>query len=86
MSAGGAAFAALTSDRAMSPGDAVKLLAVLRQEMGEDLAAAIEKRLDGQFRRTGTDTENTFRRKKVVFAASMRVVQAVRDLTRVPRT
>ncbi|MEU8711668.1 hypothetical protein [Streptomyces sp. NPDC048663] len=86
MSAGGAAYAALTSDQPMAPAAAVQLLAALRQQMGEDLAAAIEKQVDGSCRRVDGDTANTFRRKRAVFAASMTVVQAVRDLTRVPRT
>ncbi|MFJ8054907.1 hypothetical protein [Streptomyces sp. NPDC096142] len=74
----------LTTERVLDPTDAVQLLARLRQETGEDLAAAAEKQLDGRFRREPGMTEVTFRNRKRVYAASMRVLQVIRQLSAAP--
>jgi hypothetical protein len=75
----------ITTERRLDPTDAVQLLARLRKETGEELAAAAEKHLDGRFRREPGMTETAFRNRKRVYAASMRVLQAVRHLAAAPR-
>ncbi|MGW5408971.1 hypothetical protein [Streptomyces spiralis] len=85
MSAYSTAFQALTSGRALRPGEAAELLADLRRETGEELADAVETQLDGKFRRTATDTDGSFRKKRLHYGASMRVVEAVRALARSSR-
>ncbi|MGW1267586.1 hypothetical protein [Streptomyces sp. NPDC002491] len=79
------AFEALTSGRVLSPGEAAQLLADLRQQNGEELADAVEQQLDGKFRRTEDDTSATFRKKRVNYGASMRIVNALRALARASR-
>ncbi|MFS4107514.1 hypothetical protein [Streptomyces sp. PD-S100-1] len=85
MSAYSTAFQALTAGRALRPGEAAQLLAELRRETGEELAAAVEKQLDGKFRRTATDTDGRFRKKRLHYGASMRVVAAFRALAQAQR-
>ncbi|NUS83013.1 MAG: hypothetical protein HOY75_09715 [Streptomyces sp.] len=75
----------LTTGRQLAPADAVQLLVRLRKETGEELAAAAEKQLDGRFRREPGMTETVFRNRKRVYAASMRVLQVVRQLAGAPR-
>ncbi|MEU9656731.1 hypothetical protein [Streptomyces chartreusis] len=77
-------YRALT--KTMPAADAAQLLAELRQDHGDEITDAITADLDGKFRRTATDSHAAFRNKKRAYGTSMRVVQAVRDLTRVPRT
>lgn len=84
MSAYNRAYQALTSGRPMCPDEAAQLLADLRTETGIELAGAVEKQLDGKFRRQDGDSETAFRNKKRVYAASMRVVQAIRRLAAAP--
>ncbi|MEH0428795.1 hypothetical protein QBB34_21170 [Streptomyces stelliscabiei] len=79
MSAYTTAFKALTSGRALGPDEAAAVLADLRKEAGEELATALEKDLDGKFRRTDTDTDGAFRRKRRDFGASMAVVKRLRE-------
>lgn len=74
----------LTTERRIDPTDAVQLLARLRSETGDELAAAVEQQLDGRFRREPGMTETAFRNRKRVYAASMRVLQAVRHLAAAP--
>jgi len=74
----------LTTGRQLDPADAVQLLARLRKETGEELAASVEKQLDGKYRRTQADSDAAFRKKKLYFGASMRVLQAVRRLAAAP--
>ncbi|MBK3631611.1 hypothetical protein JHN52_01270 [Streptomyces sp. MBT97] len=85
MSAYTTAFQALTDGRPLRPGEAAQLLANLRQETGEELAQAIEKQLDGKFRRTEDDTSATFRKKRAQYGASMRIVNALRALAQATR-
>ncbi|MFG3090638.1 hypothetical protein ACGGAI_23740 [Streptomyces antibioticus] len=80
MSAHDRAREALTSGRPLSPAAAEQLLADLRRETGEELADAVERQLDGKYRRTRDDTDAGFRKKRLAYGASMRVVQAVRRL------
>ncbi|MEV1079921.1 hypothetical protein AB0I98_16990 [Streptomyces sp. NPDC050211] len=84
MSAYSRAYQGLTSDRPLGPGEAAQLLAELRQETGTELADAIEKQLSGKYRRTATDTDAEFRRKRRQYGAAMRVVNAVRHLAASP--
>ncbi|MGQ4358516.1 hypothetical protein [Streptomyces sp. SAS_272] len=77
-------FKALTAGSALRPGEAAQLLAALRQETGEELADAIETQLDGKFRRTGDDTDASFRKKRVRYGISMRIVNALRALAKAP--
>ncbi|MFD3835358.1 hypothetical protein ACFWWC_03750 [Streptomyces sp. NPDC058642] len=84
MSAYAEVLQALTADSRLEPSDAEQLLARLRKETGEELAEAVEKQLDGRFRRQAGDSETAFRNKKRVYAASMRVVQAIRRLGAAP--
>jgi len=80
MSAYSTAYTALTGGRALRPNEAAQLLASLRKETGEELADAIEQQLSGKYRRTSTDTDGSFRRKRRDFGASMAVVNAFRHL------
>ncbi|MEU6535565.1 hypothetical protein [Streptomyces sp. NPDC047000] len=82
MSAYTAAFKALTAGRALRPCEAAQLLADLRRETGEELADAVERQLSGKFRRADTDTDGAFRKKRMHYGASMRVVNAFRALAR----
>ncbi|MGW4883397.1 hypothetical protein [Streptomyces murinus] len=84
MSAYSTAFRALTAGRALRPADAAQLLADLRREFGEEAADAIEQDLSGQFRRTPTDTDGAFRRKRRDYGAAMRIVNAFRHLAAAP--
>ncbi|MBQ1096295.1 hypothetical protein KBY55_09380 [Streptomyces sp. b94] len=85
MSAYTTAFQALTGGRALRPDEAAALLARLRKETGDELAAAVERELSGQFRRTETDTDAEFRRKRRAYGAAMRTVNRLRELAS-PRT
>lgn len=85
MSAYSSVYRALTSGRPLRPGEAAQLLADLRRETGEELTDAVEKQLDGKFRRTPTDTDGSFRKKRLHYGASMRVVNAFRALAQAPR-
>ncbi|MFF3310535.1 hypothetical protein [Streptomyces sp. NPDC002952] len=85
MSAYSNAYRALTSGQPMSRTDAAILLSLLRQEFGKELADAVEKSLDGQYRRTETDTDAGFRRKKRQFGAAMRTVALIREFASNPR-
>ncbi|MFJ5638702.1 hypothetical protein [Streptomyces sp. NPDC093223] len=85
MTAYARAHNALTSGKPLPPAEAAQLLADLRRETGEQLADAAATQLDGKFRRATGDTNTTFRKKQLAFAASMRVVQAVRHLAAIPR-
>lgn len=78
------AFQALTSSRPLSPNQAAQLLADLRKEDGLELADAIERDLSGKYRRTPTDTEASFRRKRRDYGAAMRIVNAFRHLAAAP--
>ncbi|MET8765517.1 hypothetical protein [Streptomyces sp. NPDC004658] len=84
MSAYASAYKALTSDRALRPNEAAQLLAELRVENGKELADAVERDLSGKYRRTATDTEASFRRKRREYGAAMRVVNAFRHLAAAP--
>ncbi|MCD7440292.1 hypothetical protein K4B79_18935 [Streptomyces lincolnensis] len=84
MSAYSRVYQALTSGRALRPGEAAQLLAELRKETGTELAAAVEQQLDGKFRRAATDSDAAFRKKQRAYSASMRVVNAVRRLAAAP--
>ncbi|MFE9906459.1 hypothetical protein [Streptomyces achromogenes] len=85
MSAYSTAYQALTAGRALRPHEAAKVLADLRRETGEELADAVEKQLDGKFRRSPTDTDGSFRKKRLHYGASMRVINAFRALAKDPR-
>ncbi|MGI5196536.1 hypothetical protein ACQEVY_23290 [Streptomyces sp. CA-288835] len=80
MSAYSDAFRALTSEPALRPDQAAHLLANLRKEIGEELADDVERDLSGKYRRTATDTDASFRRKRRDYGAAMRVVNAFRKL------
>ncbi|MGW3442222.1 hypothetical protein [Streptomyces sp. NPDC001076] len=84
MSAYSTAYQALTSGRPLSPSEAAQLLADLRKEFGTELADAVEQQLDGQFRRTPTDTEAEFRRKRRKFGGAMDAVNRFRRLATSP--
>ncbi|MFC8435183.1 hypothetical protein [Streptomyces sp. NPDC057253] len=84
MSAYSRAYQALTAGQSLRPGEAAELLAELRKETGTELADAVEKQLDGKFRRSETDTGAAFRRKQREYSASMRVVKAFRHLAAAP--
>ncbi|MFM9602729.1 hypothetical protein [Streptomyces turgidiscabies] len=85
MSAYSTAYQALTSGRALRPDEAAQLLGSLRQEFGQELADAVEQTLDGQYRRTETDTDAEFRRKRRKFGAAIRTVNLVRQFATNPR-
>ncbi|MFD4787854.1 hypothetical protein ACFWN1_12530 [Streptomyces sp. NPDC058459] len=76
---------ALTRGRPLRPAEAEQLLAALRAESGAEFADVLERELSGQFRRTDTDTYSSFRKKRASFAASMRIVNALRALARASR-
>lgn len=80
MSAYSRAYRALTSTEALRPEEAAGLLADLRRETGADLADAVERQLSGTGVRTESDSDGSYRRKQRAFAASMRVVNAIRRL------
>ncbi|CAL9303065.1 hypothetical protein [Streptomyces sp. SudanB91_2054] len=80
MSAYTTAFQALTASRALRPDEAAALLAQLRKEIGDELAAAVERELSGQFRRTDTDTDAEFRRKRRAYGAAIRTLNRIRQL------
>ncbi|MDT0567869.1 hypothetical protein RM704_10375 [Streptomyces sp. DSM 3412] len=79
MSAYTTGFQALTSGRALRPDEAAALLADLRREAGQELADALEKDLDGKYRRTDTDTDGEFRRKRRKYGAAMATVNRLRE-------
>ncbi|MFD3614467.1 hypothetical protein ACFWWT_04290 [Streptomyces sp. NPDC058676] len=85
MSAYSTAYKALTSGRAMRPGEAAQLLADLRRETGEELADAVEAQMSGQYLRAATDTDGLFRMKRRKYAAAMSVLTAFRALARASR-
>ncbi|MEU0332179.1 hypothetical protein [Streptomyces sp. NPDC006193] len=85
MSAYSTAYKALTAGRALSPTEAARVLADLRRESGEELAALVEKQLSDKFRRTPTDTDGSFRKKRLQYGASMRVLNAFRALAQTSR-
>ncbi|MEV0446090.1 hypothetical protein AB0I84_30785 [Streptomyces spectabilis] len=72
------AYRALTGNRALRPDDAAALLASVRKEFAEELATAVERDLSGKYRRTATDTDGSFRRKRRAYGASMAVVNRFR--------
>ncbi|MEU6610112.1 hypothetical protein ABZ922_34565 [Streptomyces shenzhenensis] len=82
MSAYSTAFRALTSSRALRPDEAAQLLASLRTETAEELVAAAEKELehDSEFRRSPTDTEGEWRRKRRRYGAAMDAIGRLRSL------
>ncbi|MFB6771103.1 hypothetical protein [Streptomyces sp. NPDC056337] len=80
MSAYTLAFQALTSGRPLRPDEAAALLAQLRKETGDELTAAVERELSGQFRRTESDTDAEFRRKRRRYGAAMRTVNRLREI------
>ncbi|MFE0727898.1 hypothetical protein ACFW2X_06540 [Streptomyces antibioticus] len=82
MSAYDRAHHALTTGQPLTPADATRLLADLRRETGTQLADAVEKQLDGKYRRTRDDTDASFRKKRVRYGIAMRTVNAVRALAR----
>ncbi|MFC7909015.1 hypothetical protein [Streptomyces nigra] len=84
MSAYRAAYKALTSGQPLQPGEATQLLAHLRKELGTELADAVEKQLDGQYQRTDTDTDGSYRKKRRQYGAAMRIVNAFRELAAAP--
>ncbi|MGW3847136.1 hypothetical protein [Streptomyces fagopyri] len=64
----------------------MQLLATLRREYGHDLAVAVEKDLDGQYRRADTDTNAEFRRKRQKYGIAMRTLALVREFASNPRS
>ncbi|MFE2045698.1 hypothetical protein ACFXAZ_33245 [Streptomyces sp. NPDC059477] len=84
MSAYTTAYQALTAGRPLSPAETARLLSQLRKETGDELAAALERELDGRYRRGPTDTDGSFRRKRRDFGAAMSVVNRLRDLAASP--
>ncbi|MFI9824462.1 hypothetical protein ACIHFC_29020 [Streptomyces sp. NPDC052013] len=84
MSAYSRAYKALTSGRPMRPGEAAQVLAQLRKETGDELASVVQRELSDQYRRTDTDTDSSFRRKRREFGAAMRIVARVRELAAAP--
>ncbi|MBL1108028.1 hypothetical protein JK361_26145 [Streptomyces sp. 5-8] len=84
MTAYSTAYQALTSGRALRPGEAAQLLANLRKETGDELADAIEQQLSDKYRRTDTDTDGDFRRKRRQYGAAMRVINTIRHLAAAP--
>lgn len=85
MSAYSKAHQALTSGQPLSSADAAALLGDLRKEFGQELADAVERTLDGQYRRTDTDTDAEFRRKRRKFGAAIRTLNLVREFATNPR-
>lgn len=85
MSAYSKAYQALTTGRALSHTDTAALLSSLRREFGQELADAVESTLDGQYRRTETDTDAEFRRKRRKFGAAIRTLNLVREFATNPR-
>lgn len=79
-------YKALTDGQAHPRSEVVQLLADLRREYGRDLADAVEKDLDGRYRRTDTDTDAEFRRKRRKFGAAIRTLNLVRDFASSPRS
>lgn len=79
-------YNALTDGRARPRAEVVQLLADLRREYGQDLAAAVEKDLDGEYRRAETDTNAEFRRKRQKYGIAMRTLTLVRDFASNPRS
>ncbi|MFB6943222.1 hypothetical protein ACFWGL_16990 [Streptomyces sp. NPDC060286] len=79
MSAYTTAYQALTRGRPLPPGEAARLLAQLRKETGDELAAAVERELSGQYRRTDTDSDASFRRKRREYGAALRVLDRIRQ-------
>ncbi|MGW4728902.1 hypothetical protein ACWEQC_06925 [Streptomyces shenzhenensis] len=84
MSAYSTAYQVLTRGLPLRPDEAAQLLADLRRETGEELAAAVQQELSGKYRRTPTDTDGSFRRKRRDFGASMAVVNTFRRLAAAP--
>ena len=78
------AFKALTTGRALRPDEAAQLLTDLRKETGTELADAVEQQLDGQFRRSPTDTDAEFRRKRRRYGGAMDAVNRLRRLATSP--
>ncbi|MEU1141830.1 hypothetical protein ABZ392_33980 [Streptomyces sp. NPDC005885] len=85
MSAYSTAYQALTRGQPLSDTDAAALLSSLRREFGQELADAVERDLDGKYRRTETDTDAEFRRKRRKFGAAIRTVNLVRQFATNPR-
>ncbi|MEV8042406.1 hypothetical protein AB0P02_00995 [Streptomyces griseoluteus] len=79
------AYQVLTGGRPLSPAEAAQLLAALRAETGTEFANSLEGQLSGKFRRAAQDSEPAFRKKRIAYAASMRVVNALRALAQAPR-
>lgn len=84
MSAYSTAYQALTRGRVLRPDEAAALLTALRKEFGEELAGALERDLDGKYRRTATDTDAEFRRKRRKYGAAMGVVNRLREFAASP--
>ncbi|MGW3166944.1 hypothetical protein ACWC9Q_29620 [Streptomyces sp. NPDC001142] len=80
MSAYTTAYQALTRGRPLRPDDAARLLAQLRKETGDELATVVERELSGQGRRTHTDTDAAFRRRRREYGAAIRALARVRDI------
>ncbi|MFB7776872.1 hypothetical protein [Streptomyces bauhiniae] len=76
---------ALTHGRPLRPDEAEQLLAALRAENGAEFADLLERGLSDRFRRTDTDTDSSFRKKRATYGASMRIVNGLRALARAPR-
>ncbi|MBK3563186.1 MULTISPECIES: hypothetical protein [unclassified Streptomyces] len=85
MSAYSTVYQALTSSRALRPDEAAQMLGSLRREFGQELADAVERTLDGQYRRAETDTDAEFRRKRRKFGAAIRTLNLVREFATNPR-
>lgn len=79
MTAYSRAYEALTSSRPLSKAEAAALLGRLRTEFGQQLADAVEQDIDGKYRRTETDSDAEFKRKRRKFGAAMRTVNRVRE-------
>lgn len=79
MTAYSRAYEALTGSRPLSKVEAAALLGSLRQEFGQELADAVERDLDGQYRRAEADTDSEFKRKRRKYGAAIRTVNKVRE-------
>ncbi|MCX4575662.1 hypothetical protein OHB41_21200 [Streptomyces sp. NBC_01571] len=86
MNAYGKVYDALTDGRPRPRAEVVQLLADLRREYGQELADAVEKDLDGQYRRADTDTNAEFRRKRQKYGIAMRTLALVREFASNPRS
>ena len=84
MSAYARVYQALTTGRPLRPEEAAHLLTTLRTEVGDELAAALEQLLDGQYRRADGDSDATYRQKRRKYGAAMGVIARLRELAASP--